>query len=201
MHLFLKKIYRKNPFPKIYRINQCEVLSRADLKGFLKKEVPPSGLYPESLKAYQRNHVCQTHTSRRIESETMAGLRFKTEYRYPMADIRLLQYVLSIPMEQKITSTTNRSIYRRAMKGYLPDSIRLRDMKYKGSLKTTHLMEPMDHQETSKLALWENIKNANAAPFMNQDLVEKFIQSKRSPYGLYQWMILGQLGVQGRFNF
>ena len=27
MHLFLKKIYRKNPFPKIYRINQCEVLS------------------------------------------------------------------------------------------------------------------------------------------------------------------------------
>ena len=29
MHLFLKKIYRKNPFPKIYRINQCEVLSYA----------------------------------------------------------------------------------------------------------------------------------------------------------------------------
>ena len=28
MHLFLKKIYRKNPFPKIYRINQCEVLSK-----------------------------------------------------------------------------------------------------------------------------------------------------------------------------
>ena len=28
MHLFLKKIYRKNPFPKIYRINQCEVLIR-----------------------------------------------------------------------------------------------------------------------------------------------------------------------------
>ena len=27
MHLFLKKIYRKNPFPKIYRINQCEVLN------------------------------------------------------------------------------------------------------------------------------------------------------------------------------
>ena len=27
MHLFLKKIYRKNPFPKIYRINQCEVLT------------------------------------------------------------------------------------------------------------------------------------------------------------------------------
>ena len=29
MHLFLKKIYRKNPFPKIYRINQCEVLNKS----------------------------------------------------------------------------------------------------------------------------------------------------------------------------
>ena len=36
MHLFLKKIYRKNPFPKIYRINQCEVLSSyADFSLFL----------------------------------------------------------------------------------------------------------------------------------------------------------------------
>ena len=32
MHLFLKKIYRKNPFPKIYRINQCEVLTTDSLK-------------------------------------------------------------------------------------------------------------------------------------------------------------------------
>ena len=31
MHLFLKKIYRKNPFPKIYRINQCEVLNSLEL--------------------------------------------------------------------------------------------------------------------------------------------------------------------------
>ena len=33
MHLFLKKIYRKNPFPKIYRINQCEVLIRNTSEG------------------------------------------------------------------------------------------------------------------------------------------------------------------------
>ena len=32
MHLFLKKIYRKNPFPKIYRINQCEVLNVGEFK-------------------------------------------------------------------------------------------------------------------------------------------------------------------------
>ena len=35
MHLFLKKIYRKNPFPKIYRINQCEVLNTCSKLTFL----------------------------------------------------------------------------------------------------------------------------------------------------------------------
>ena len=35
MHLFLKKIYRKNPFPKIYRINQCEVLKDDSLRNLI----------------------------------------------------------------------------------------------------------------------------------------------------------------------
>jgi len=182
-------------------INQDYFNNHPDLKGFLKKELRPGRLYPESLKAFHQDSVCRPHTSRRIESETMAGLRFKVEYRYPMADIRLLQYVASIPMEQKITPTTTRYIYRRGMEGHLPDSIRLRDMKYKGSLKTTQIIQPIDHKEDSKLALWETIKSAKAAPFMNEDLVEKYFQSKRSPYTLYRWMILGQLGVKGRFSF
>ena len=41
MHLFLKKIYRKNPFPKIYRINQCEVLNKElfiNMKPFVGKQ-------------------------------------------------------------------------------------------------------------------------------------------------------------------
>ena len=36
MHLFLKKIYRKNPFPKIYRINQCEVLTITSDEGWVR---------------------------------------------------------------------------------------------------------------------------------------------------------------------
>ncbi len=182
-------------------INQAYFSNNSNIKHYLKKEFIPSGKYPESFKAYQRNHVCRPHTSRRIESETLAGLRFKVEYRYPMTDIRLLQYVLSIPMEQKINLTTNRLLFRRAMKGLVPDSIRLRDMKYKGSLKTTQLVNSVKFEQASKIALWKNIKAANAAPFMNQDLVDKYIQSKRNPFNLYKWMVLGQLGVQGRFTF
>ena len=39
MHLFLKKIYRKNPFPKIYRINQCEVLNKPFLNDYFEDSV------------------------------------------------------------------------------------------------------------------------------------------------------------------
>ena len=182
-------------------INKNYFNSNSKIKHFLNKEFSPSDPYHESLRASQKNHVCSPHTSRRIASETLAGLQFKVEYRYPMIDIRLLQFVLSIPMEQKINPTTNRYLFRRAMKTFLPDSIRLRDMKYKGSLKTTHLVNDNKFDVNSKFALWENIKAANAAPFMNQDLVDKYIRSNRNPFNLYKWMVLGQLGVQGRFRF
>ena len=44
MHLFLKKIYRKNPFPKIYRINQCEVLNKYFINYFANKKMKDSRL-------------------------------------------------------------------------------------------------------------------------------------------------------------
>ena len=47
MHLFLKKIYRKNPFPKIYRINQCEVLKtllKINLAGEVQENITLSGV-------------------------------------------------------------------------------------------------------------------------------------------------------------
>jgi len=169
----------------------------------LKKEIYPMNhaQFPTSLKAYQRNHVCRPHTTRRMESETLGGLRFKVEYRYPMTDIRLLQYVLSVPVEQKISSDMSRRIYRRSMEGYLPDSIRLRDVKNRGSLKPMNMLHPPKAQEDSKVGLWETIKDHQAAPYVNMEFMDKYISSKRSPYGMYNWFLLGQLGVEGKLVF
>ena len=45
------------------------------------------------------------------------------ETRYPLADIRLLQFVSSIPADQKRNEKYQRLIYRRAFNNSLPDSI------------------------------------------------------------------------------
>lgn len=184
-----------------WAINKSYFQDHPEQAAVLEKQLYRKFPAPISLKAAQRNHVCRPHTSRRMVSENMAGLRFKVEHRFPMADIRLLQYVLSVPVDLKIAPDMTRRLYRLGMKGYLPDSIRLRDMKYKGSLKTTHLIEPRDRKEPSKKDLWEHIQTHQAAPFLNEELVGKYFQSKRSPYGLKNWMIIAQLGVENKLTF
>ena len=191
---------KKNHLANGNLLNRAYFLSDPSRKQALQSPIYPAK-YDLSLKESQRNHVCRPHTSRRIEGETLAGLRFKVAYRYPMADIRLLQYVISLPMEQKITETSTRHLFRRGMKSYLPDSIRLRDMKYKGSLKPAEFVTPRNHTEKSKIGLWESIQQAKTAPFLNQIPFEQYIKSDYSPYPMTYWMLLGHLGVEGKMKF
>jgi len=204
---YMGKKYATWRYDKGKYIANSKFLNRAyfdtnELREFLKAEHLPMSheRFPTSLRFYQKNHVCRPHTYRRMDSEQMAGLRFKVDYRYPMADIRLLQFMLSIPMEVKISPDLSRRLYRLGMEGYLPDSIRLRDIKIAGSLKPMarfHKRQP----ENSKLDLWNNYKEAECVPFLNQKLIDKWVNSKRSPFVLYDWMILGQLGMEKKLIF
>jgi len=95
----------------------------------------------------------------------------------------------------------SRRLYRRAMEGYLPDSIRLRDVKNRGSLKPIGMMHPKKTKEDSKLDLWTAIMEHKSAPFINEELVEKFIKSPRSPYVLFNWLLVCQLGLEDKLSF
>lgn len=181
-------------------INKDYFSSHPDLKNALERPIFRSS-YATSLKESQRQHVCRSHTSRRMEGETLAGLRFKVEYRYPMADIRLLQYVLSVPMEQKITATTTRYLFRQGMEGFLPDSIRLRDMKYRGSLKPADWVHPRTLKDKTANALWNSIQQADAAPFLHKTAIDQWLESPYTSYGIYPWLLLGHLGTKKKLQF
>jgi len=64
-----------------------------------------------------------------MEAETRLGLYCKTESRYPMADIRLTEYYLSMPNDLKYSGSVTRSAFRQAIKQYLPDEIFEREGK------------------------------------------------------------------------
>ena len=156
--------------------------------------------FPTSLKQYQRNHVCRPHTYMRMESEQLAGKYWHTEYRYPLTDIRLLQFVISMPMEQKISEDMSRRIFRLGMKDYLPESIRLRDKETAGSLK------PMSsiHQNPIKrevIDFIQELKSSDKVPFLNLDIAEKWVRSKKSAYSLYPYLILAELGHKDKIDF
>ncbi len=153
---------------------------------------------PTSLKEYQRNHINRLWTSRRIESENQAALHFKMEYRYPMADIRLLQYVLSLPLEQKWSENQNRYLYRRAMKGYVHEDIRL-GAKFSSALKPLALYRKT--RDKSDLELWSKFKSSGSTYFLANDKIEDNLKWRREIGKFYPYAILAELAEQQKITF
>jgi asparagine synthase (glutamine-hydrolysing) len=61
-----------------------------------------------------------------LESTDKASAAFKVEARYPFFDRRLIELCLALPPGQKLGQGWPRLIFRRAMTGYLPESIQWR---------------------------------------------------------------------------
>ena len=99
----------------------------------------------KSYRYYQKFRLHQPHTSQRMESETRMGLYFRTEPRFPMADIRLTQYYLSMPNELKYEGTLARTAFSKAMHTYLPPLILERDSKY-GSIAPFLSVDKLDFE-------------------------------------------------------
>ncbi|MGG3564183.1 asparagine synthase-related protein [Neobacillus rhizosphaerae] len=56
---------------------------------------------------------------------TKLSLRYSLWKRDPTNDLRVIRYCLSVPTEQYVQNGMDRALIRRALKGYLPDEIRL----------------------------------------------------------------------------
>lgn len=155
--------------------------------------------FPTSLKQYQINHLTRPHTSRRIESEQLAGLSWKVNYRYPFSDLRLIEFMLSIPMEQKISKDTTRYIFRRAMKGLLPDELRLRDNKIAGSLKPGALFQPKLKGKSLR-SFMNQLLESPATDFLNRKKITSWLDEKKSPYQFLRWIVIAQLAYENKIK-
>jgi asparagine synthase (glutamine-hydrolysing) len=59
----------------------------------------------------------------RFENEIHNGKKYKVEPCFPMADVRLVEYVLSLPTSEKMSSGKGRLLFKKAMKGIVPDEL------------------------------------------------------------------------------
>jgi len=83
----------------------------------------------QSYRHFLRAALIKPRVGLRMEGESRCGLYFGHEPRFPMADIRLAQYYLSIPDTLKVAGSMSRETFRKAARSYLPDSVYFRDSK------------------------------------------------------------------------
>jgi len=68
--------------------------------------------------------LARGHLEQRIECWAAAGMRTGIEYRYPLLDRRLVEFVLGLPAGQFRPGRSSRWLFRQAMKGVLPECVR-----------------------------------------------------------------------------
>jgi asparagine synthase (glutamine-hydrolysing) len=88
--------------------------------------------YP-TFKAYLKKQICRPHTCHRTESEGLYALQYGMETVYPLADIRLIQFVYSIPASMFTPQKLDRTLFRNTCINILPVSVRLQK-KYNGAM-------------------------------------------------------------------
>jgi len=154
---------------------------------------------PLSLKEYQRNHILRSWTARRMNGENTAARFFNLEYRYPLADIRLLEFVLAIPVNQKRNETTNRLMFRRGIAKYVhPDQAKVK--KEFSSLKP--LSKKIDYNNDLSLKkMWNEIKDTEAAQFLNKDYLNEIADKAPQHFAtLYNFFLIAELLKTGKMT-
>ena len=82
-----------------------------------------------SYKKLLIENITRPYTFQRYQSEAAYCIMHKLEPRFPYADIRLINFFLSLPTELIGHPGISRYIYRKSMEGIIPESVRLRDDK------------------------------------------------------------------------
>lgn len=92
-----------------------------------KKEMFGTYTFYPSFKQQLIELVCREHVCFRTESENAYALQYGIETTYPLADIRLLQLAISLPVEMFKPSPLPRALFRKLCNTILPDSVLLQN--------------------------------------------------------------------------
>lgn len=134
----LRGIYRYYQFKKLgttnpnyFKIQQL----RSTLNPALEKEFnlkDSSFKFKSSFKEWFKSQITRQHTCLRTESEGSYANRHGIDTVYPLADLRLIELVYSLPVEFFAPKPYSRALFRNICKGILPEKVRLQP-KFNGA--------------------------------------------------------------------
>jgi len=103
-----------------------QLLTRRSRRNLLTVTVPPVDRYAGSLPEILRRELCSTNLPALLHYEDRNSMAFSIESRVPYLDVRLVEYVASLPLDRKIRNGVTKIALRSAVKGIIPESIRCR---------------------------------------------------------------------------
>lgn len=124
---FLIRILREKPlFKNITR----ESTSNSCLDDGFKREYEREYTFPKRFTSSLKNHLyaflCSLNLPTLLRYEDRNSMAFSIEARVPFLDYRLVEYIFSLPSEQKLRDGMTKIVLRDAMKEIIPETVRTR---------------------------------------------------------------------------
>jgi asparagine synthase (glutamine-hydrolysing) len=129
-----------------------------------------------TLKQQELKVIESPHVLYRLEDSAVGAASYGVDYRYPLLDVRLLQFCLALPAHIKIHKGVKRNMIRQATQGILPDEIRLRQNKSRATVPTSRLRIMYD-QDIIIRYLMTLANNKLLCQYIDSDIIEQLISS------------------------
>jgi asparagine synthase (glutamine-hydrolysing) len=102
---------------------------RAGRRKLLKGAIKKIDRYGGSLDQVLYRELTETNLTALLHYEDRNAMAFSIESRVPYLDVHLVEYIASLPLDQKIRIGVTKHVLRRAIKGLVPESVRCRTDK------------------------------------------------------------------------
>ena len=164
----LIKLYLKTKLPRIYNLLRTLKFQKpwwyAKFKNLAlnhnyKKQLNIKKRYFDYYKNIERitlqeksiERITHPHVSQRLEYCSLIARKYGIEYRYPLLDIRLIEFYLSVPARLKARNGIGRYIIRRAIEGIVPEKIQWRNDKSGATIPTVFMRMINEKSEIEKI--------------------------------------------------
>ena len=103
-----------------------QVVVRSERRDLLRGSAPEVLRYAGSLDEVLKREIVASNLPLILHWEDRNSMAFSIEARVPFLDYRLVEYLASLPLDQKIRRGVTKYVLRRAIRGLVPDAVRCR---------------------------------------------------------------------------
>lgn len=122
-----------------------------------------------NLRHQQIKRLMAPHTSLRMEYSSIFSTARRIEYRYPLLDIRLLEFHLALPTRLKNKNGWGRYLFRKSIEGIVPQGVQWRTDKSRSTNPGTHQRFTRDLNEIKNLI--DQARTGKAALYIDPELL------------------------------